>query len=174
MCCGITKRKQGVKFFQTLLSLFALNRLWFVDYQHRICLCNYINRTAGTKFIKFHINSSCVLAFCIESLRIYDHNIDIAVRRKAVNFGQPCGIIYEKAYLFAVFLRKMLLRYLKRLKHALTNSNTRYYHNEFTPTVCLVQLIHSLDISVCLADTCFHFYCEIISALQFIRGLYLI
>ncbi len=174
MGSGITECQYRLELFQAFLCLLALNRLRFINNKHGVCLCNNVDRTAAAELIEFHIDTASVLALCIERLRVDYHDIDIAVTCKAVDLGEPCGIVDEKAYLLAVFLRKMLLRDLKRLIHALTDRNTRHDYDKLRPAVSLVQLIHGLDVGVGLADTCFHFDREVIPPLQLVRGLYLV
>ena len=174
MCCGITQRQQRIELFQPLFCLLALNRLRLVNNQNRICFCDNVNRAAGTELIQLHVNTPRVLTFGVERLRVDNHDIDGTVRRKAVNLRELGGIVDEEADFLSIFLRKMLLRYLKGLIDALADGNARHNHDELAPTVVLVQLIHGLDIGVSFSDTGFHLNCEIIAALQFLGRLDLI
>ena len=72
-------------------------------------------------------------------------------------------IIDKEMNLLSVFLRKMLLSCLKGLIDTLTDSNTRNNNDKLRPAVMLIQLIHSFDVCIGLADTCFHFDCKIIA-----------
>ena len=73
---GITQRQQRTEFPQPRFGLLALDGLRLVDDQHRIGLGNHVDGTAGTEFIQLHIDSSCILALCVECLRIDYHYID--------------------------------------------------------------------------------------------------
>ena len=167
--CGIAECQQRAKFFQPFLGLLAFHRLGLVNNQDWIRLCDNINRAAGTKLVQFHVNAPCILPFGVECLGIDDHNIDGAVRRKAVNFRKLCRIVDEEPDLLAVFLRKMLLGHLKGFVNTFSNGDAGYNHDELTPTVVLVQLVHGLDIGIGLADTCLHFNGQVITALQLVR-----
>ena len=68
----------------------------------------------------------------------------------------------------------MLLRHLKGLINTLADGNTRHDHDEFAPTVVLVQFIHGLDVGIGLADAGFHFNRQIIATFQLVRRLDLI
>ena len=68
----------------------------------------------------------------------------------------------------------MLLRHLKRFIYALADGNARHDHDEFAPTIVLVQLIHGLDVGIGLADAGFHFNRQIITTFQLVRRLDLI
>ena len=68
----------------------------------------------------------------------------------------------------------MLLRHLKRFIDALADGNARHDHDEFAPTIVLVQLIHGLDVGIGLADAGFHFNRQIITTFQLFRRLDLI
>ena len=61
----------------------------------------------------------------------------------------------------------MFLRHLKRLIDALTDGNARHDHDEFAPTIMLVQLVHGLDVGIGLADACFHLNGQIVASFQF-------
>ena len=154
--------------------MLALDRLRLVDNQNRVRFCNNINRATGTEFVQLHVNTPRVLTLGIERLRVDNHNVYGAIRRKAVNFRKLSGIIYKKANLLSVFFRKVFLRYLKGLINTLADGNARHDHDELTPTVVLVQLIHGLDVGISLADTGFHFNRQIITTFQLVRRLDLI
>ena len=68
----------------------------------------------------------------------------------------------------------MLLRHLKGLINALADGDARHDHDEFAPTIVLVQFIHGLDVGIGLADAGFHFNRQIITTFQLIRRLDLI
>ena len=68
----------------------------------------------------------------------------------------------------------MLLRHLKRLIDAFTDGNARHDHDEFAPTIMLVQLIHGLDVGIGLANARLHFNRQVIATFQLIRRLDLI
>ena len=68
----------------------------------------------------------------------------------------------------------MLLRHLKGLINALADGNARHDHDEFAPTIVLVQLIHGLDVGISLADACFHLNGQVIATFQLVRWLDLI
>ena len=154
--------------------MLALDRLRLVDNQNRVRFCNNINRATGTEFVQLHVNTPRVLTLGIERLRVDNHNVYGAIRRKAVNFRKLGGIIDKESDLLAVFLRKMFLRHLKGLINTLADGNARHDHDELTPTVVLVQLIHGLDVGISLADTGFHFNRQIITTFQLVRRLDLI
>ena len=161
--------------------------MWLVDNQNWICLCNNIDWTARTEIVQLSKYNGCIficsfaafqLFICInrlvECLHIDDHDIDGAIRRKAVNFRELGRIVDEKPDFLAVFLREMLLCHLKRLINALADSDARHNHDELAPTVVLVQLIHGLDVGIGLADTGFHFNRQVIATFQLVRWLDLI
>ena len=170
----IAQGQQRIELLQVLLSLLSLHGLRLINNQNRIRLCNDINRPAGPELIQLHTNTSCIFASCIKRLRVDNHGADGVIRRKTINLCQLSGIIDEKAYLLTIFLGKMLLRYLKGLIHALADGNTGHNHDELAPTVMLVQLIHCLDIGICLADTGLHLNGQIEVPLQLRRRLELI
>ena len=174
MGCGVAQRQQRVKLFQPFLCLLALDRLRLVNNQNRVGLCNNVDWTAGAELIQLHVNASCILTLGIERLRVDDHDIDGAVRRKAVNFRKLRRVVDEETNLLAVFLRKMLLRHLKGLIDALTDGNAWHDHDEFAPTIMLVQLIHGLDVGIGLANARLHFNRQVIATFQLIRRLDLI
>ena len=68
----------------------------------------------------------------------------------------------------------MLLRHLKRFINALADGNARHDHDEFAPTIVLVQLIHGLDVGISLTDAGFHFNRQVIATFQLVRRLDLI
>ena len=148
MGCGVAEGKQRTEFLQTLLGLLAFNGLRFVNNQNRIGLGNNIDRTAGTEFVQFHVNSSGILALGVECLGVNNHNIDGVIRSEAVNLRKLCGVVDEEANLLPVFLCKMLLGHLEGLVDTFTDSHAQYNHDELTPTVVLVQFIHGFDIGV--------------------------
>ena len=63
----------------------------------------------------------------------------------------------------------MVLRHLKRLIHTFPDRNRGNHHDEFAPSVVLVQLEHGLDIGICFTHTGFHFDRQIIPTFQFGR-----
>ena len=71
------------------------------------------------------------------------------------------GVVDEEARLFAVGVHKMLLRHLKGLFHALSDSNGRHNDDKLGKAVSLVQLKHRLDIDIGLSRTRFHFYIKV-------------
>ncbi len=163
MGSGIAQRQQRTEFPQPRFGLLALDRLWLVDNQHRIGLGNHVDGTAGTEFVEPHIDSSRVLAFGVERLRIDNHNADSTVRRKVVNFGKLRGIVDECGDFLAVFLGEMLLRHHEGFIDAFTDCHARHNHNEFRPAVMLVQFKNGFDIGIGLADAGFHFDGEIVA-----------
>ena len=171
---GVAQRQQRAKLFQTFFCLLALDRLRLVDNQNRVGLCNNVNRATGAELVQLHVNASRILTSGVECLRVDDHDIDGAVRRKAVNFRKLCGVVDEETNLLAVFLCKMLLRHLKRFIDALADGNARHDHDEFAPTIVLVQFIHGLDVGISLTDAGFHFNRQIIATFQLVRRLDLI
>ena len=68
----------------------------------------------------------------------------------------------------------MLLRHLKGLINALADGDARHDHDEFAPTIVLVQLIHRLDVGIGLANAGFHFNRQVITTFQLVRRLDLI
>ena len=109
----ITQCHQRREFFQVLLSLLSFNRLWLINDNNRIGLCNDINRSSGTKLIQLHINSSGILTLSIKCLRIDYHYTDRIIRRKPVNLCKLRRIIDKETNLLSIFLCKMLLCYLE-------------------------------------------------------------
>ena len=63
---------------------------------------------------------------------------------------------------------------MKGFIDALTDGDARHDHDEFAPTIMLVQLIHGLDVGVGLADACFHLNGQIVASFQLFRRLDLI
>lgn len=151
-----------------------LDRLRFVDNQNRVRLCYNVNRTAGTELIQLHVNAPHVLTSGIECLRVDNHDIDGAVRRKAVNFCELGRIIDEEPDFLAVFLCKMLLCYLKGFINVLADGDARHDHDELAPAVVLVQLVHGFDIGIGLADAGLHFNRQVVTTFQLVRRLELI
>ena len=187
MGCGVAQRQQRRKKFQIFLGSRSLNRLRLVNYQNRVCFGDDVDWATGAEIIKFSEYNCCIFirsfaAFqlfirinrFVECLHIDDHDIDGAVRRKAVNFRKLCGVVDEETNLLAVFLCKMLLRHLKRFIDALADGNARHDHDEFAPTIVLVQFIHGLDVGISLTDAGFHFNRQIIATFQLVRRLDLI
>ena len=166
---GVAQRQQRAKLFQPFLRLFSFDRLRLVNNQNWVRLCNNINRTTGTELVQLHVNTPRVLTLGIERLRVDNHNIYGAVRRKAVNFRELGRIIDKEPDLLAVFLRKMLLCHLKGLINTLADGNARHDHDELAPTVMLVQLIHRLDVGIGLANARLHFNRQVISSCQLLR-----
>ena len=169
MGSGITQRHQRMEFFETLLGLSTLHRLRLVNNQDRIRLGDDINRSAAAEFIQLHVNPTGVLAFGIERLRIDDHDVDGAIRSKAVNLCELCRIVDEEANLLAVFLSKVFLRHLEGLVDAFTDSNRWNNNDELAPAVVLVQLIHRFDVGVCFADAGLHLNGQVESPFQLRR-----
>ena len=172
--CRVSQRQQRAKLFQPFFCLLALDRLRLVDNQNWVRLCNDVNRATGTELVQLHVNAPRVLALGIERLRVDNHNVYGAIRRKAVNFRELGRIVDEEPDLLAVFLRKMLLRHLKGLINALADGDARHDHDELAPTIVLVQFIHGLDVGIGLADAGFHFNRQIITTFQLVRRLDLI
>lgn len=141
-----------------------------IDNQNRICFCNNVNWATGAKAIQLS-EYNCSIFVCsfatlqffirinrfIKCLHINYHNIDGTVRCKAVDLSKLRGVIDEETNLLAVFLCKMFLSHLKGFVDALADCDARHNHNELTPTVVFVQLIHGLDVGIGLADTGLHF-----------------
>jgi len=174
MSGGVAQRQQRIKLFQAFLCLLALDRLRLVNDQNRVCLCDNVDWAAGAELVQLHVNASRILTSGVECLRVDDHDIDGAVRRKAVNFRKLCRVVDEEPDLLTVFLREMFLRHLKRLIDALADGNARHDHDELAPTIVLVQLIHGLDVGISLTNTCFHLNGQIVATFQLIRWLDLI
>ena len=65
----------------------------------------------------------------------------------------------------------MLLRHLKGLIHTFPDGDAGHHNDELAPPVMLVQLVHGLDVSVCLADTGFHLDSQVVMPFQMLRGL---
>ena len=172
--CGIAQCQQRAKLFQPFFCLLALDRLRFINDQNRVCLCDNVDRAAGAELVQLHVNAPRVLTLGIERLRVDNHDIDGTVGRKAVNFCELGRIIDEKPDFLAVFLREMLLCHLKGLINALADGDARHDHDEFAPTIVLVQLIHGLDVGIGLADTGLHFNRQVVATFQLVRRLELI
>ena len=119
---GVAECQQRAKLFQPFLRLFSFDRLRLVNNQNWVRFCNDINRATGTEFVQLHVNTPRVLTLGIERLRVDNHNIYGAIRRKAVNFRELGGIIDKEPDFLAVFLRKMLLRHLKGLINTLAEA----------------------------------------------------
>ena len=68
----------------------------------------------------------------------------------------------------------MLLRHLKGLINALADGNARHDHDEFAPTIVLVQFIHGLDVGIRFTNTCFHLNGQIVASFQLFGRLDLI
>lgn len=166
---GVTQGEQGMELLQPLLGLLAL-----------FCLGDDVNGAARTELVQLHIDAPGILAPGVERLGIDDHHIDGAVGGEAVDFGELRGIVDEEADLLPIFLSKMLLRHLKGLVHALPDGNARHHNDKLAPPVMLVQLVHGLDVGVCLADTCFHLDSQVVMPFQMLgwldltRALYLL
>ena len=152
---GIAQRKERLELFEAFLGLLALHALRLVDDQDWICLCNDVDGLAAAERVELFVNDALILAG-IERLHVDDHDIDRAVRRKAVNFRQSVGIVDEKADFLVVFARKMLLRGLERFIDALADGDGRHNDDELAPAVALVQLIHRFDVGIGLARAGFH------------------
>ena len=174
MSRGVAECQQRAKLFQPFLRLFSFDRLRLVNNQNWVRLCNDVNRATGTELVQLHVNTPCVLTLGIERLRVDNHDIDGAVRCKAVNLRELGRIVDEEPDLLAVFLRKMLLRHLKGLINALADGDARHDHDEFAPTIVLVQFIHGLDVGIRFTNTCFHLNGQIVASFQLFGRLDLI
>ena len=180
MSGGVAQRQQRIKLFQAFLCLLALDRLRLVNDQNRVCLCDNVDWAAGAELVQLHVNASRILTSGIERLRVDNHNIYGAIRRKAVNFRELGRIVDEEPNLLTVFLCEMILCHLKGLINTLADGNDRHDHDGLTPTVVLVQLIHGLNVGIGLANACFHLDSQIVASFQpfgrfdLIRALYLL
>ena len=152
----ITQRQQWVEGSQPFFRLLSLYALRLVDDQNGIRLGDDVNRTAGAKLIEFHINAPRVFAAGIEGLRIDNHDVDRAVRSKAVDLRKLGRIVDKETDLLPVLRGEMVLRHLKRFVYAFADGDARHYDDKLTPTIVLVQLVHGLDIRIGLAYACFH------------------
>ncbi len=170
----VAQRQQRAKLFQPFFCLLALDRLRLVDNQNWVRFCNNINRAAGTELVQLHVNAPRVLTLGIKRLRVDNHDVDGAIRRKAVNFCELGGIIDKEPDFLAVFLCEMILRHLKGLINALADGDARHDHDELAPTVMLVQLIHRLDVGIGLADARLHFNRQVVASFQLFGRLDLI
>ena len=174
MGCGVAECQQRAKLFQPFLRLFSFDRLRLVNNQNWVRLCNDLNRATGTEFVQLHVNTPRILTLGIERLRVDNHDIDGAVRCKAVNFRELGRIVDEEPDFLAVFLCEMILRHLKGLINALADGDARHDHDELAPTIVLVQLIHRLDVGIGLANARLHFNRQVVATFQLVRWLDLI
>ena len=107
-----------------------------------------------------------VLALPMPEVDVLNGGLEIL---KTVDLRQLGGVIDEKAHFLAVFFGKMLLRHLKGFVYTLADGNAGHDHDELTPTIGTVQLVHGLDIGIGLADAGFHLDGQVIATFQ-VRG----
>ena len=154
--CGVAQRHQGVELPQHLPGPPALDGLGFVDDHDRMGSGDDLDRPPRPELVKPHVNAPRVLPPRIEGLRVDDHDVDGAVRRKPVDLRHLHGVVDEVSNLPTVLLRKMVLHDLEGLVDALADRDAGDDDDELAPAVPPVQLIEGLDVGVGLAGSRLH------------------
>ena len=164
----IAQGQQRLEFRKALFRLLALDTLRLVDNQNRVRTRDNVYRAATAELVQLHADTARVLARSVERLRVNNHHVDVAVRRKVVYLGQVLRIVDKEPDGLAVFFQKMFLHNLERLIDTLANGDARYHHDKLGPAVGAVQLVHRLDVGVGLARTRFHFDGQVVMAFQLV------
>jgi len=167
VCRRVVKYKQWIESLDTRLCGITLHLLRLVHNDNRMIGGNHINRSATAKFIALGVDDTALLALATllhkggKGLSIDNHYAQSRIGRETIELLQIAAIIDKPTSLFAIVLHKMLFQHIKTLGYALTNGNTWYYDDKFTPTILLVQFKHCLNIDVCLTCTCLHLNIEV-------------
>ena len=74
-----------------------------------------------------------------------------------IDLGKIAAVVYKPAYLFAVYLEKVLFRHIEGLGNAFSYRNARHDNDKLAPPVSAVEFKHSAYIDVSFARACLHF-----------------
>ena len=173
MCGTIQQSEQWVKlcytFSRGVILLSSQNTLRLINNHNRICLSQYINRSATTKLITSGEYNACssitttsflifiLIHGTVECLRIDNHHVQSAIASKTINFGKLLGVIDKELDTLAVFCGKVFLHGFKTLLYTFANSNAWYHYDKLIPTIQFIQFVHCLDVCISLTSTGFHF-----------------
>ena len=173
MCCTIQQGEQRVKLCNTfsccIILLCSQYTLRLVNNHNRICLSQYINRSAATKLITFGKYDTCssvtaapflilvLVHGTVECLCVDNHHVQSAITCKTIYFGKLFGVIDKELDTLTVFCGKVFLHGFKTLGYAFANGNAGYHDNELIPAIKLIQFIHGFDVCISLTGTGLHF-----------------
>ena len=155
---GIVQAKERIKLFQTFLRGSAAHFLRLIKDNNRTVRLDNVNWFSAAEVIQFRADTPCILSTGIESLNVYNHDVDICTLAEVINLRQILRIVHEETSLLAVIFHKVILHGLKTLADALSDSNARHDHDKLAPAVLLVQFKHGLYIDVGLTRSSLHLH----------------
>ena len=141
---GIVERKQRFEPLDPLGRRVTAQLLRFVQDDDGAIRGDDVDGTARREVVLFAIDyARRVIARSLfhrrrKRLRVDDHDIELFVGRKVVQFIEVFAVVDKVARLFAILFEEVVFRHLERLEHALADSDRRHDNDEFAPSVTLV------------------------------------